>query len=219
MQVIKGTRIYRIDPLNPEGEAIDAAALSLASGGGIAFPTETVYGLGAHLFNETALASLMAMKGRPEGKPLPVMVASLEMLRELVVEIPESARKAMEKLWPGPLTIVFRSRAELSPLVTGGTGTVGVRYPNHSAPLAIIQKLGSPIVAPSANLSGLPPPCEVEEIIEIFAGKVEVILDGGKTGGSLPSTVLDCTHSPPRILRPGALSREALSSALGRDMS
>ena len=198
-------RVLAVDPEWPRRETIETAAAVLGAGGLAAFPTETFYGLGAAMHREDALARIFRVKGRPEGKPLLVLVSSVAMA-EMVAEVPPAAHALMARHWPGALTIVLRARPGISPLITAGTGTIGVRHSAHRVPSALVERLGQPVTAPSANRSGMPPPTTAGEILEMFDGGIDVVLDGGPTPGGLPSTVLDLTVSPPLVRRQGAVA-------------
>jgi L-threonylcarbamoyladenylate synthase len=199
------TCVLSVDPERPDAGSISAAAAALRGGGVVAFPTETFYGLGAAMHREDALARIFRIKGRPDGKPLLVLVSSVAMA-ESVAELPPAAHRFMERYWPGALTLVLPARPGVSSLITAGTGTVGVRHSAHRVPSALVERLGEPITAPSANPSGAPPPTRACEVLRAFAGGVDVVLDGGPTTGGLPSTVLDLTVSPPVVLRVGAVA-------------
>ena len=181
------------------------AAEVLSAGGLVAFPTETFYGLGANALDPQAVGRVYAVKGRPESKPLLVLVDSVRMLQSLVEGVPAAARTLMTRYWPGPLTLVFRARGNLAEELTAGTGTVGVRMPAHPVAFGLVRTAGFPVTAPSANLSGEAPPSTAADVQRIFEGKIELILDGGPTKGGLPSTIVDVTVTPPRVVRRGAL--------------
>ena len=198
------TRLLRVDPERPSPETIEHAAVALRSGGVVAFPTETFYGLGALAHDDAALARIFRIKGRPEDKPLLLLVSSVDMA-ETVAEVTPHARVLMARHWPGALTLVLRSRPGLSALVTSGTDTVGIRHPGHRVPTALVTRLGVSVTAPSANRSGCPPPTTAEAVMDTFAGEIDVVLDGGPTAGGMPSTVLDLTLSPPLVRRQGAV--------------
>ncbi len=209
------TEIVRVTPEAPESEVIERAAEVLRRGGLVAFPTETVYGLGADAFNPQAVRRIFAVKGRPAQNPLIVHIAWKEQLRDVARIVPEAAWDVAERFWPGPLTLVL-PRHERVPLeTTGGLETVAVRMPDSPVALALIRALGNPIAAPSANLSGRPSPTTAEHVYEDLRGRIEVILDGGPTRIGVESTVLDMTTSPPTILRPGGVSPEHLRPLLG----
>lgn len=185
--------------------AMAEAALILAGKGLVAFPTETYYGLGADAREPGAVQRVFEVKGRPGSKPLLLLVDSLAMLESLVEAIPSEARALMERHWPGPLTVVLRARAVVLGAVTAGTGTVGIRIPGHPVARALVRALGAPITAPSANPSGGPPPATARDVLAAFEGKIELVLDAGRTAGGPPSTVVDATVDPPTILRAGAV--------------
>ncbi len=168
-------------------------------------PTETFYGLGAHALDREALSRAYATKGRPGSKPLLVLVDSVEMAESLVKEVSPAARDLMARYWPGPLTLVFVAIAGLPQELTAGTGTVGIRLPSHPTALGLVRAAGFPITAPSANLSGAEPPTTAEEVRRTFEGTIELILDGGPTKGGLPSTIVDVTVTPPKVIRRGAV--------------
>ncbi len=180
------------------------AARVLTLGGVIAFPTETFYGLGTAALDAAAVDRLLALKGRPLGKPVLVLVDSIAMA-ETVAEISSAARALMERHWPGALTLVMAARACVPAGITAGTGTVGVRMSPHPVARGLVVALGVPVTAPSANPSGAEPPSTVAEVLRHFEGSLDLVLDGGATPGGAPSTVLDVTVDPPHILRPGAV--------------
>jgi len=171
----------------------------------VAFPTETFYGLGAAALTPAAVRRIFDVKGRPESKPLLVLVDSIAMVARLATDVPERARALMARHWPGALTLVLNARAEVPVEVTAGSATVGVRLSAHPVAQALVRALGQPITAPSANPSGMAPPTTAAGVVAYFARGVEVVLDGGTTPGGAPSTVLDVTVDPPRVLRAGAV--------------
>lgn len=171
----------------------------------MAFPTETFYGLGANALDPAAVRRIFEVKGRPESKPLLLLVDSIEMAESLVKEVSAAARDLMAKHWPGPLTLIFRAIASLPDELTAGTGTVGIRVPRHPVAFELVRAAGLPITAPSANRSGEEPPATAADVQRVFGGKIELILDGGATTGGLPSTILDVTVTPPKLIRRGAL--------------
>jgi len=197
-------KVLAVDPGRPDVGAIDAAVAALRAGGLVAFPTESFYGLGAAMHHQDALTRVFLVKGRPEDKPLLVLVSSVAMARE-VAEVSPAAQELMVRHWPGALTLVLPARPGVSPLVTAGTGTIGVRHPAHRVPSILAGRLGSPVTAPSANRSGEPPPTTAGEVLAAFDGQIDLVLDGGPTAGGLPSTVLDLTVSPPLLRRAGAV--------------
>ena len=199
------TRICSIDPSAPEPALLEEAASSLWKGGLVVFPTETFYGLGANAIDRQAVARVFRVKGRVESKPLLVLVDSVKMAESFALEVSAAARRLMAAYWPGPLTLVFTAAPELPVELTAGTGTVGMRMPGHSVALGLVRAAGFPVTAPSANPSGEKPPTTAQAVQRFFEGKIDLILDGGPTPGGRPSTVLDVSVSPPRLVRAGAI--------------
>lgn len=191
-------------------ESTDEAAEVIRGGGVVAFPTETVYGLGANAFDEEAVARIFEAKGRPSDNPLIVHVASTREVGLVAGEISPLARRLMEAFFPGPLTLVLPKKPALSKKVTAGLNTVGVRMPRHFTAHKFLADCGVPLAAPSANLSGRPSPTTWEAVKEDLYGRVDCILIGEPTQVGLESTVLDCTAEPPEILRAGAVTLEQL---------
>ncbi len=196
------TRVIVIDETAAPSQ-LDEAGVVLRSGGLVAFPTESFYGLGADALDELAVARVFRAKGRPETKPVLVLVDSIAMAESLVADLPAGARELMVRHWPGPLTLVLTARAHVPAALTAGSGTVGVRMPGHAVALALVHAAGRPVTAPSANPSGVSPPTTASAVRAYFEGAVDVILDGGPTAGGTGSTIADCTSWPPRILRAG----------------
>jgi L-threonylcarbamoyladenylate synthase len=194
-----------VDADRPDPEALDAAAAVLRSGGIVAFPTESFYGLGADALAPAAVRRIFAIKGRPDGKPLLVLVDSVEGALALAAEAISGARALMARHWPGPLTLVLRAAPAVPVEVTAGSGTVGVRVPGHAVARGLARAAGRPVTAPSANPSGGVPPTVATEVARFFEGQLDFILDGGATAGGEGSTVADCTVWPPRILRQGPI--------------
>ena len=199
------TRLLRVHPHDPSLTALKKAVDVLLKGGLVAFPTETFYGLGANALDPKAFGRVYAIKGRREDKPLLVLVDSVRMVETLVEEISPTALVLMTRYWPGPLTLVLKAIRGLPPHLTAGTGTIGVRFPGHPVAFGLVRAAGFPVTAPSANPSGAKPPTTAAKVLQAFDGKIDLVLDGGATKGDLPSTVLDVTVAPPRILRKGAL--------------
>ena len=185
-------------------------------GGLVAFPTETVYGLGADAFNEQAVRKVFEAKGRPPDNPVIVHVSEIDQFLQIGKDIPPSATVLAETFWPGPLTLVVRHRAQLPDAVTAGLPTVAVRMPDHPVALALIEALSRGIIGPSANISGRPSPTTAKHVMDDLNGKVEIILDGGATRIGVESTVLDLTSNPPAILRLGGLPHEAIRKVIGK---
>lgn len=210
------TRYIKVDQARPGADAIAEAGLILRGGGLVAFPTETVYGLGADATNSLAVARIFEAKGRPPDNPIIVHVASRSQLSSLAASIPAEAEVLMDAFWPGPLTIILPAGREVPAEVTAGLRTVAVRMPDHPVALALIKAAGVPVAAPSANLSGKPSPTQAEHVLQDLDGRIEAILDGGPAGVGVESTVLDLTSEAPVILRPGGITPEELRACLGR---
>ncbi|MBI2204156.1 MAG: threonylcarbamoyl-AMP synthase [Candidatus Rokubacteria bacterium] len=198
------SRVVAIDPRAPSAAALDAAAQVLAQGGLVAFPTETFYGLGAAALDAAAVQRVFTLKGRPAGRPLLVLVDGLAMA-ERIAEIPERAQALIARHWPGALTLVFRARPVVPDVVTGGTGTIGIRWSPHPVAAGVVAAFRAPITAPSANPTGLAPPTSAAGVRAHFGDTIDLVLDGGETTGGLASTVLDVTTDPPRVVRAGAV--------------
>lgn len=205
--------------LKPTPESLALAAEILQKGGLVAFPTETVYGLGADATNAEAAKAIFAAKGRPADNPLIVHISSLSMLPEIVSSVPETAQKLMNAFWPGPLTIIMPKGKKIPYAVTAGLETVAVRFPVHPDAQAMIERCGLPIAAPSANLSGKPSPTTAAHVFEDMDGRIPLILDGGPCQVGLESTVVDATHGHIILLRPGGVTREMLEEALGEEVT
>jgi len=209
------TLLLKVNPQNPSRAKIQTAAKIIQNGGLVAFPTETVYGLGADALNADAVLALFAAKRRPLDNPPIVHVASPAEVVRLVEEVPKNAALLMEKFWPGPLTLVFKHSTVVPIVTTAGLDTVAIRMPKHKVALALIQASGCPIAAPSANLAGKPSPTTVHHVFEDLNGRVDAIIDGGATNIGIESTVVDVTVNPPMVLRPGGTTFEALKLVVG----
>lgn len=207
------TKLWQID--GSAADPIGEAAETLRSGGLVAFPTETVYGLGADARSSEAVAGIFKAKGRPSDNPLIVHIASPRQLDELLLPYPKLAEELMEKFWPGPLTLVLPVRPHaLSPLVTASLSTVGVRMPDHPVALELLAQADCPVAAPSANRSGRPSPTLASHVLEDLNGLIDGIIDGGATGVGLESTVIELEgERTVRILRPGGVTEEAIRQA------
>lgn len=209
------TKIVKIDPAHPRMEDIREAGRIIREGGLVAFPTETVYGLGGNALDVTASQRIYAAKGRPSDNPLIVHIADMASLLPLVTEIPEAARKLASACWPGPLTMIFHKSSIVPLETTGGLDSVAVRFPSHPIACALIREGGGYVAAPSANTSGRPSPTMAEHVIEDLKGKIEMIVDGGSVGIGLESTIVDFTENIPTILRPGYINEQMLRDILG----
>ncbi|MCC6043319.1 MAG: threonylcarbamoyl-AMP synthase [Desulfurococcaceae archaeon] len=209
------TIILKTDPNNPDPLVLDEAAKILRNGGIVAFPTETVYGLGGVVYNEDAVKKIFWAKKRPIDNPLIVHVSSLSMLEEVAVNIPEKAYLLIERFWPGPLTLILPRNPKVPRIVTSGLDIVAVRMPAHPVALELIKKTESPIAAPSANLAGRPSPTSAEHVIRDLYGRVDAIIDAGETIYGVESTIINILTRPPTLLRPGAFAIEDLERVLG----
>lgn len=211
------TTVLKVDPKCPDAHVMNIAGETIRQGGLVDFPTETVYGLAADAFNESAIRRVYEAKGRPAKNPLPVQVADKADILRLAVELPEVAECLIDNFMPGPITIVLSAKPHVPTMVTADTGKVGVRIPDHPVALALIRAAGTPIVAPSANISGQPPPTTAEEVLSYLDGRIEIVLDAGPTNLGIASTVVDATETPVRILRQGSISQDMLSVCLNKE--
>ena len=196
-------------------DIIDAAGQILRQGGLVAFPTETVYGLGANALDEEAARKTYAAKGRPSDNPLIVHIADLKDLYPITKGVPEKAVALAEKFWPGPLTMIFEKSEIVPHGTTGGLDTVAVRMPDDTVTLALIKAAGGYVSGPSANTSGRPSPTTAQHVLDDLDGKINMILDGGPVHIGVESTIVDMTVEPPMILRPGAVTKEMLEETVG----
>ena len=210
------TIIKKIDAEQIKDDDFQQAGEILREGGLVAFPTETVYGLGADALNSQAAAKIYAAKGRPSDNPLIVHIADTEDLKRIAAKIPEKAGILAEAFWPGPLTMIFPKTDAVPYGTTGGLDTVAVRMPNHKIALELIRQSGVLIAAPSANTSGRPSPTKAEHVRKDMDGRIDMIIDGGKVGIGIESTIVDMTAEPPMILRPGYITKEMLEEKIGR---
>lgn len=217
-QSIKGTKILTASDPEQSREAIRCAAAMLQAGGVVAFPTETVYGLGADAGNAAAVEKIFAAKGRPADNPLIVHIGGVEQLDQLVREIPPRAFLLAGHFWPGPLTMVLPKSERLPGIVTAGLQSVAVRVPAHPLALALLREASLPVAAPSANLSGSPSPTTAAHVMADLAGRIDAILDGGACSIGVESTVLSLLRSQPAILRPGGVTLEMLQAVLGEEI-
>lgn len=210
------TRIRKIEGSDSDIVIYEEAGEILKKGGLVAFPTETVYGLGADALNEDAAKKIYAAKGRPSDNPLIVHITNMDALSEIVEEIPEAAVKVANAYWPGPLTMIFKKKPIVPGGTTGALDTVAVRMPDHEIARRLIDAGGGFIAAPSANTSGRPSPTKAEHCVEDLTGKVEMIVDGGEVNIGVESSILDVTVEPPMILRPGAITKEMFEAVVGK---
>ena len=203
------TKVAIIKEIDKDKSSIEEAGNIIKSGGTVAFPTETVYGLGADALNAEAVKKIFIAKGRPQDNPLIIHVASKEIER-FVKDVPVVAKRLMDKFWPGPLTIVLNKKDIVPDVTSAGLSTIGVRMPSSEIALKLIEASGTAIAAPSANISGRPSPTDVERCVEDLNGKIDYILGGERSDIGVESTIVDCTVNPPMVLRPGGITLEML---------
>ncbi len=209
------TKVVTVDKEKPDLQVMRMAGEILRKGGLVAFPTETVYGLGGDGLNAGSSKKIYAAKGRPSDNPLIIHIADLESLEKIVKSVPPKAKILAEKFWPGPLTMIFSKSSRVPYETTGGLESVAVRMPSHPVALAIIREGGGYIAAPSANTSGRPSPTRAEHVCEDLTGKIDMIVDGGAVGIGLESTIVDFTEEVPVILRPGYINQEMIQEVIG----
>jgi L-threonylcarbamoyladenylate synthase len=212
---MKQTLMFKVDPINPDAQQITAAAAIIRAGGLVAFPTETVYGLGADALNGDAILRLFEAKKRPLDNPPIVHIADVSEVYPLVAEVPANAELLMQQFWPGPLTLVFKHSNNVPKETVAGLDTIAIRMPKHKVALELIKQSRRPIAAPSANLSGKPSPTTAQHVYEDLNGRIDAIIDGGATNIGVESTVVDLSSDPPMLLRPGGTPFEALKKVLG----
>ena len=212
------TKVVKIDSNQIDQNKMTDAAEIIAQGGLVAFPTETVYGLGADALHPEASMKIYAAKGRPSDNPLIVHIAKFEDLESIAKEVPEQARKLADAFWPGPLTMIVWKNEKVPYETTGGMDTVAIRMPNHPVALELIRQSGCLIAAPSANTSGKPSPTEAAHVKKDLDGKIPMILDGGAVGIGIESTIIDLTEDTPMILRPGYITQQMLEDVLGEEV-
>ena len=210
------TKIISIEEGNASKEALKEAGEIIKNGGLVAFPTETVYGLGGNALDETASEKIYRAKGRPSDNPLIVHICRMEDIFPIVEEVPETAKKLADAFWPGPLTMILKKSEKVPDTTTGGLDTVAVRMPGHKTALAFIAAAGGYVAAPSANISGKPSPTLAKYVAEDMGGRIEMIIDGGEIAIGIESTIVDLTEEIPVILRPGYITREMLEEVLGK---
>jgi L-threonylcarbamoyladenylate synthase len=209
------TEVIKIDPENIDKDKLDLAAKALKEGKIVAFPTETVYGLGADALNTTAVEQIFRAKGRPSDNPLIVHIADKKKVSELTEYIPEKAAILMDKLWPGPLTLIFPKGRVIPPVITAGLDTVAIRMPEHPVASELIRLADIPVAAPSANVSGKPSTTTAQHVLDDLDGKIEMVVDAGSSRVGLESTVLDVTVEPPVLLRPGGITPKQIEDIIG----
>ena len=204
----------KINPFSPEHHLIEQAADILKNGGVIGYPTETIYGIGCSALNRDAVKRIYKLKHRDQSKAMILIAGDIIQVSELVKSIPEAAERLIENFWPGPLTIVFETSSRLKEFAFGRRKTVAIRIPDCTICLELIKETGFPIVSTSANLSGEPSATTAEEVVNSFGEDLDIIIDGGRTPENLPSTVVDITRTPARIVREGAISSLEVNTVL-----
>ena len=200
----------RIDNGKNLPAGLNKAVEIIISGGIVAYPTESFYGLGVHTSNEKAIQRLFVVKKRRKDNPVLILIPSIEVLDQYVIHVSETARKLMDQFWPGSLTMIFEAGPNISPLLTGNTNKIGVRLSKHPAATALTRAVGVPITGTSANISGQPACMNAGEVYDSLGKDIDFILDGGETKGGSGSTILDVTVMPPKVVREGMVSREQL---------
>ncbi|MCJ7854744.1 L-threonylcarbamoyladenylate synthase [Lachnospiraceae bacterium NSJ-143] len=209
------TLYEKLDNKNINSEVIEKAAGILQKGGLVAFPTETVYGLGANGLDSEACRKIYEAKGRPSDNPLILHIGDISQLETIVSDVPKAAEKIINAFWPGPVTIIFNKKDIVPDSVSGGLNTVAVRFPSDEIAKRLIVSSGLPIAAPSANTSGKPSPTKAEHVLHDMDGRIDMIIDGGSCGFGLESTIIDVTGDKPALLRPGAVTKEMLEAVVG----
>ncbi len=212
------TELVKVDREHPQADRMEKAGKLIAEGELVAFPTETVYGLGGDAQDPKAAEKIYAAKGRPSDNPLIVHIAEFSDLERIARDVPPEAKKLSDAFWPGPLTMILWKNEQVPFATTGGMDTVAIRMPNDPVALMLIKKSKRLIAAPSANLSGRPSPTEAKHVAADLGGRIPMILDGGPVGIGIESTIIDLTEQTPMVLRPGYITPEMLSEAIGREV-
>ncbi len=197
--------LIRVDPERPEDEALNAAAEAVLRGGVIAFPTDTLYGLGCSLFDVSAVEMIARLKRRPPSLAVISLIPEADQVYGLAIGVGDVAERLMQRHWPGPLSLIFRAAPIVPPRVRGAGGTVALRVPRDTLCQRLLERIGGPVVSSSANLSGAPPAESAAEVLQAFGNQLDLVLDGGPRRGGLPSTLVDVSGPKPRLLRRGAL--------------
>jgi L-threonylcarbamoyladenylate synthase len=205
-----------VDPVRPDAAQIERAAAAIRAGGLAAVPTDTLYGLAADPFNHAAVTRVFEVKGRAAGQALPLVAADLEQVQRHLGDLPPLARRLVERFWPGPLTLLLAAPDTLAPQVSGGTAKVGVRVPAHAVTTALCRGCGGPLTATSANISGSPPTADPDVVVRALGDLIDILVDGGRSPGGSPSTVIDFDGLEPRLIRAGAVSWDEVRACLDR---
>ncbi len=199
------TQIIRIDPQQPSPQSLISAVEILRAGGVVVYPTETFYGLGVDALNQKAIKKVFTIKGRSFAQPLLILIPEQDYLPRYVTEVSEKARRLMEHFWPGPLTMVFSASPQLPSILTAGTKKIAIRISPHPIARALTSAFAGPLTSTSANISGEQSPATAKEVFSHLGGMIDLIIDGGKTPGQMPSTIVDVTFSPPQLVREGVV--------------
>lgn len=197
------TQIIRTDPQQPSPQSLISAVEILRAGGVVVYPTETFYGLGVDALNQKAIKKVFTIKGRSFAQPLLILIPEQDYLPRYVTEVSEKARRLMEHFWPGPLTMVFSASPQLPSILTAGTKKIAIRISPHPIARALTSAFAGPLTSTSANISGEQSPATAKEVFSHLGGMIDLIIDGGKTPGQMPSTIVDVTFSPPQLVREG----------------
>ena len=208
------TRVIPVEPKSPQPEVVQQACEILRRGGLVAFPTDTLYALGANALDPAAIERVLTVKGRHHGKPLSVLVPSVEAAAALAASLPDGTQALMRAFWPGALTVVVRASAKIPSILTAATGTVGLRMPAGAVAQALLMAFAGPVIGTSANKTGAADPADAKTVQKAIGGQIDLVLDGGRVVLGVPSTVIDCTAEPARILREGAISRATLQGKI-----
>lgn len=211
----KQTKILKINPEKPQLELLQIGAEIILKDGVIGYPTETVYGLGANAFNETAVEKVFQLKGRERNKPILIIASNIEQVKSLVVSFPVKAAALARAFWPGPLTMVLKAGSHLSRLLLGGGDQIGIRIPGNEICRELLKLCGVPITSTSANISGQKNPISAREVVENFGNKLDLIIDGGKSLSRIPSTVVAVEQDTVKLIREGAISKFEIEQAIG----
>ena len=208
------TRVVQVDPKTPQAELIRQACETLRRGGLVAFPTDTLYALGGNALDPKAIERVHMVKGRHHGKPLSVLVPSVEEAAGLAARLPDGVRELMRAFWPGALTVVVKAAPSIPGALTASSGTVGLRMPAGTVAQALLTAFAGPVIGTSANKAGGADPADAKTVQKAIGGQIDLILDGGRVTLGVPSTVIDCSTEPARILREGAISRTTLQAKI-----
>jgi len=208
------TRVVQVNPKTPQAEVLKQACEILRRGGLVAFPTDTLYALGGNALDAKAIERVHTVKGRHHGKPLSVLVPSVEAAAGLAAPLPDAVRDLMRAFWPGALTVVVKATPKIPGVLTASSGTVGLRMPAGAVAQALLAAFGGPIIGTSANKAGGADPADAKTVQKAIGGQIDLILDGGRVTLGVPSTVIDCTIEPARILREGAISRAQIQAKI-----